>query len=84
VTFKLIEPKGEIKLVGSPFIKVPKQGITEGSMFVKVPEKDLKGEKIDVKINSIEEQLKSNSTPAYHPYTTFEEFFRNPFIDKSL
>lgn len=50
VTFKLIEPKGEIKLVGSPFIKVPKQGITEGSMFVKVPEKDLKGEKIDVKI----------------------------------
>jgi len=54
VTFKLIEPKGEIKLVGSQFVKVPKQGIAEGTIFVKVPEKDLKGEKIELKIEVYE------------------------------
>ena len=30
VTFKLVEPNGEIKLVGNSVIKVPKQGTTQG------------------------------------------------------
>jgi cytochrome c oxidase accessory protein FixG len=50
VTFKLVEPKGEIKLVGSPFAKVPKQGICKGTFFVKILESDLKDEKVELKI----------------------------------
>lgn len=50
VTFKLIDPKGEIKLVGSPSTKVPKQGITKGTFFVKIEENILNDEKIDLKI----------------------------------
>ena len=50
VTFKLVEPKGEIKLVGSPFAKVPKQGATKGTFFVKIKESDLKDEKVVLKI----------------------------------
>ncbi|MBP6558603.1 MAG: cytochrome c oxidase accessory protein CcoG [Flavobacterium sp.] len=50
VTFKLVEPKGEIKLVGSPFTKVPKQGISKGTFFVKILESDLKDEKVELKI----------------------------------
>jgi cytochrome c oxidase accessory protein FixG len=50
VTFKLVEPKGEIKLVGSPFAKVPKQGVSKGTFFVKIPENDLKDEKVELKI----------------------------------
>ena len=50
VTFKLVEPKGEIKLVGSPYAKVPKQGITKGTFFVKIFEKDLNDEKVELKI----------------------------------
>jgi cytochrome c oxidase accessory protein FixG len=50
VTFKLVEPKGEIVLVGNPFTKVPKQGITQGALFVKLPENELDGEKTVLKI----------------------------------
>ncbi|MFN4028192.1 MULTISPECIES: cytochrome c oxidase accessory protein CcoG [Flavobacterium] len=50
VTFKLVEPKGEIKLVGSPFAKVPKQGAAKGTFFVKIKESDLKEEKVVLKI----------------------------------
>ena len=50
VTFKLVEPKGEILLVGNPFTKVPKQGITQGALFVKLPENELDGEKTVLKI----------------------------------
>lgn len=50
VTFRLVEPKGEIKLVGSPFAKVPKQGTTKGTFFVKIKESDLKEEKVVLKI----------------------------------
>jgi cytochrome c oxidase accessory protein FixG len=50
VTFKLIDPKGEVKLVGSPFVKVPKQGLVEGTLFIKIPENELHGEKVELKI----------------------------------
>ncbi|WNM20374.1 cytochrome c oxidase accessory protein CcoG [Flavobacterium capsici] len=50
VTFKLVAPKGEIKLVGNPFTKVKKQDITKGTFFVKIEEAELNGEKIDLKI----------------------------------
>lgn len=50
VTFKLIEPKGEIKIVGNPITKVPKQGTAQGALFVKLNEKELDGEKTVLKI----------------------------------
>ncbi|MGV9004043.1 cytochrome c oxidase accessory protein CcoG [Flavobacterium sp.] len=50
VTFKLVDPKGEIKLVGSPEVNVSKQGITKGTFFVKIEEATLNGEKIELKI----------------------------------
>ncbi len=50
VTFKLVDPKGEIKLVGNPSVKVPKQGMSQGTMFVKILESNLKGEKVELKI----------------------------------
>ncbi len=50
VTFKLNAPRGEIKLVGSPTAKVPKQGIAKGTFFVKIAESDLKDEKVELQI----------------------------------
>lgn len=62
VTFKLVEPKGEIKLVGNPFTKVPKQGITKGTFFVKIEEATLNGEKIDLKIEVYNKDKRIEST----------------------
>ena len=50
VTFKLIEPKGEIKLVGSASTKVSKEGITKGTFFVKIEESTLNDDTIDLLI----------------------------------
>lgn len=50
VTFKLVEPKGEIKIVGNPITKVPKQGTAQGALFVKLNENELDGEKTVLKI----------------------------------
>lgn len=50
VTFKLIKPNGEIKLVGSPTTKVAQQGITKGTFFVKIEEATLSDDKIDLLI----------------------------------
>lgn len=50
VTFKLIEPQGEIKLVGSASTKVSKEGITKGTFFVKIEESTLNDDTIDLLI----------------------------------
>ena len=50
VTFKLVDPQGTIKLVGSPSVKIPKRGMSQGTLFVKIPEANLKGEKVKLKI----------------------------------
>jgi len=65
VTFKLVNSKGEIKLVGKPFISIPRQGFTQGTMFVKILEKDLNKEDIELKIevynnNKLIETAKTN------------------------
>lgn len=62
VTFKLLAPKGEIKLVGSPVTKVPKQGITNGTFFVKIEEATLNGEKVDLKIEVYNKEKLIEST----------------------
>ena len=65
VTFKLVNSKGEIKLVGKPFISIPRQGFTQGTMFVKILEKDLNKEDIELQIevfnnNRLIETAKTN------------------------
>ena len=50
MTFKLVEPKGSVKLVGSQYVKVPKEGLAQGTMFVEILESELKGEKIQIKL----------------------------------
>jgi cytochrome c oxidase accessory protein FixG len=65
VTFKLVNSKGEIKLVGKPFISIERQGFTQGTMFVKILEKDLNKEDIELQIevynnNRLIETAKTN------------------------
>ncbi|WP_396143908.1 cytochrome c oxidase accessory protein CcoG [Flavobacterium sp.] len=50
VTFKLIDPKGEIKLVGSPSFKVPRQGLAQGTLFIEIHPAFLSGDKTELKI----------------------------------
>lgn len=50
VTFKLIEPKGEIKLVGSQSIKVQDDGMSKGTLFVEIHPAFLTSDKTKLKI----------------------------------
>ncbi|HLO73122.1 MAG TPA: cytochrome c oxidase accessory protein CcoG [Flavobacterium sp.] len=50
VSFKVVNFKGDIKLVGSPVIKVPKQGLASGTLFIEIPENVLEDENIQLKI----------------------------------
>lgn len=50
VYFKLIDPKGTIKLVGNPHFKVKRQALTEGTMFIEINPAFLKGDKTILKI----------------------------------
>ena len=50
VTVKIVNYKGEIKLVGSPVIKVPKQGLASGTLYIDIPESLLKDEKVHLKL----------------------------------
>ncbi|MFC6860101.1 cytochrome c oxidase accessory protein CcoG [Zunongwangia atlantica] len=50
VQLKLISHKGEVRLVKSDSLIVPKQGFAEGTLFIEVPAASLKGEKEKLKI----------------------------------
>ena len=50
VTVKIVNYEGEIKLVGSPVIKVPKQGLVSGTLYIDIPENLLKDEKVHLKL----------------------------------
>lgn len=50
VTFKLIEPKGKIILVGNPEANVKADGIAKGTMFIEINPAFLEGDKIKLKI----------------------------------
>ncbi|UAB83753.1 cytochrome c oxidase accessory protein CcoG [Zunongwangia sp. SCSIO 43204] len=50
VQLKLISHKGEVRLVKSDSLVVPKQGFAEGTLFIEVPSASLKGEKEKLKI----------------------------------
>ena len=50
VTFKLIEPKGEIILVGNPQVRVNPDAIAKGTLFIEINPAYLEGDKIKLKI----------------------------------
>jgi cytochrome c oxidase accessory protein FixG len=50
VTFRLITPKGEVKLVGNTNIKVPKQGLAKGTLFIVIDPAFLIGDKTELEI----------------------------------
>jgi polyferredoxin len=50
VYFKLVSPKGEIKLVGKDHFTVKKQALSEGTMFIEIDQSFLKGDKTTLQI----------------------------------
>jgi len=50
VTFKLITPKGEVKLVGNTTINVPKEGLAKGTLFIEIDQEFLTGDKTELEI----------------------------------
>jgi polyferredoxin len=50
VHFKLVAPKGVIKLVGEKAIQVKKDDLAEGTMFVEINSSLIEGDKIKLKI----------------------------------
>ena len=50
VQLKLISHRGEVRLVKSDSLIVPKQGFAEGTLFIEIPAASLKGEKEKLKI----------------------------------
>lgn len=50
VYFKLVSPKGEIKLVGKDHFTVKKQALSEGTMFIEIDQTFLKGDKTTLQI----------------------------------
>lgn len=50
VTFKLVTPKGEVKLVGNAKIKVPKQGLAKGTLFIEIDPAYLTGDKTELEM----------------------------------
>lgn len=50
VTFKLVDPKGKIKLVGNPTIKIKPDDIAKGTLFIEINAALLEGDKSELKI----------------------------------
>ena len=50
VRFELVEPQGEIRLVGNPTFKVKGQDLSKGTLFIDLHQKDVIGDKTKVKI----------------------------------
>lgn len=50
VTFKLVEPKGDIILVGKSKISVKPDGIAKGTLFIEINPAYLEGDKIKIKM----------------------------------
>jgi polyferredoxin len=50
VTIQLEDITGEIKLVGNPNLKIPKEGTLKGTLFIELKPNLIKGDKMKVKI----------------------------------
>ncbi len=54
ISFKLIEPNGEVKLVGKPTIAIQKEGMSQGTLFVEIVPELLEGDKTKITIGVFE------------------------------
>jgi len=50
VYFKIVSPKGIIKMVGNPYVKVKGEGLAQGTLFIEINPAFLEGDKTKVKI----------------------------------
>ena len=48
VHFKLVNPAGEIKMVGNTSFSVPKEGVAQGTLFIEINPAALKGDKTKI------------------------------------
>jgi len=50
IQFRLISPKGEVKMVGKNTIKISKKGMSQGTLFVEINPAFLEGDKTEIEI----------------------------------
>lgn len=50
IQFRLIKPKGEVKIVGKNTIKILKEGMSQGTLFVEINPAFLEGDKTEIEI----------------------------------
>lgn len=65
IQFRLIKPKGEVKMVGKNIIKISKEGMSQGTLFVEINQAFLEGDKTEIEIgifdtNKLIDRKKSN------------------------
>ena len=56
VYFKLVSPKGVVKMVGKRYFKVPKEGITEGTLFIEIDQALLESDKTKLQLEIYNDQ----------------------------
>ncbi|MAD96158.1 MAG: cytochrome c oxidase accessory protein CcoG [Flavobacteriaceae bacterium] len=71
VNYKLLSHKGDISVVSNQDIKIPKQGLAEGTLFIELHSSAVKGDKVKVKIGvySNGELIETASTNFLGPRT---------------
>jgi len=71
VSFKLINPKGEIILVGKPTIKIGSEGAVQGTLFIVISPSLLNGDKtrLDIEILNGDEVIDKTTTNFLGPRT---------------
>jgi len=62
IHFKLVSPKGKIKLVGNQNVQVKKDSLAQGTLFIEINPAFLKGDKTEVTIEIYNNQLLLEST----------------------
>lgn len=65
IQFRLIKPKGEVKMVGENTVKISREGMSQGTLFVEINQAFLEGDKTEIEIgvfdgNKLIERKKSN------------------------
>ena len=65
IQFRLLKPKGEVKMVGKNTIKISKEGMSQGTLFIEINPAFLEGDKTEIEIgvfdgNKLIESKKSN------------------------
>jgi len=65
IQFRLLKPKGEVKMVGKNTVKISREGMSQGTLFVEINPAFLKGDKTEIEIgvfdgNKLIESEKSN------------------------